>query len=316
MATIHFFNPMESLAGGSEHRLIGLFEILGESEEVRIWSEGSPHPGFLGKVPIQKVTPTSFPKEGTFVFIGTYASVGAWTRLAKPSRIVIVHNIDQPDRLRGFVSAFAELGFPKPDIVYASQGLARSTPDYPGTVQDSPIDLERFAPAIHENRPFTIGRMSRDVGEKHHPEDPDLYRQLSAVGVQIRVMGGTRLGIQDPNVELLLENAEDAADFLRSLDAFVYRTHPNWYETFGRVAFEAMATGLPIVVEPRHGFADWLTDGETAIFAESTEDFRRAVERLNIDPELRKTIGRNAREMMERIYGADYRRRIRQFYSG
>jgi glycosyltransferase involved in cell wall biosynthesis len=315
MPAIHFFNPMESLAGGSEHRLISLFEILAESEVVKVWSEGNPHPGFLGRIPIQKISPASFPKDGTFVFVGTYASVGAWARLAQPKRVVIVHNIDQPDRLRGFLSAFSALGYPEPEIVYASSGLAQSTPEFPGIVEDSPIDIVRFAPGIRRDRPFTIGRMSRDVGEKHHPEDSDLYRQLGQFGIRVRVMGGTRLGFQDPNVELLPENAEDSVQFLQSLDAFVYRTHPNWYESYGRVVFEALACGLPLVVEPRHGYADLLADGETALFSQTTSEFRRNVQRLQMDPDLRRSMGKNSRALIERIYGNAFRDRIREFYS-
>jgi len=37
-------------------------------------------------------------------------------------------------------------------------------------------------------------------------------------------------------------------DFLSKFDVFVYFTHPDWVESFGRVIFEAMAVGLPVVL--------------------------------------------------------------------
>ena len=42
-------------------------------------------------------------------------------------------------------------------------------------------------------RPFTVGRVSRDALDKHHPEDPALYRMLASRGLRVRIMGGTCL---------------------------------------------------------------------------------------------------------------------------
>ena len=63
-------------------------------------------------------------------------------------------------------------------------------------------------------------------------------------------MGGTVLrryfppAVPTPGLELLPSGIEDAASFLRTLDAFYYRTSPHWPEAAGRVVAEAMATGL------------------------------------------------------------------------
>ena len=38
------------------------------------------------------------------------------------------------------------------------------------------------------------------------------------------------------------------ARFLADGDVFVYFTHPDWVESFGRVIFEAMAVGLPVIL--------------------------------------------------------------------
>lgn len=41
-------------------------------------------------------------------------------------------------------------------------------------------------------------------------------------------------------------------DFLANLDVFVYYTHPQWVESFGRVIIEAMAAGVPVVLPPAY----------------------------------------------------------------
>src|SRR5699024_11712161 len=70
-------------------------------------------------------------------------------------------------------------------------------------------------------------------------------------------------------------------DFLKSLDFFVYYTHPDWVEAFGRVIFEAMATGVPVIIPPLYKELF----GEAAIYAEP-EDVQETVEHLMQDPEL------------------------------
>ncbi len=52
---------------------------------------------------------------------------------------------------------------------------------------------------------FTVGRVSRDFLDKHHP-DLALYRMLASRGIRVRIMGGTCLapGLGgEPGIELL-----------------------------------------------------------------------------------------------------------------
>ena len=41
-------------------------------------------------------------------------------------------------------------------------------------------------------------------------------------------------------------------NFLSHLDFFVYFTHPDLVESFGRVIFEAMAAGVPVIIPPEY----------------------------------------------------------------
>jgi glycosyltransferase involved in cell wall biosynthesis len=98
-----------------------------------------------------------------------------------------------------------------------------------------------------------------------------------------------------PGVELLPAGAEDPARFLRSLDCFVYRTSTRWFEAYGRVVVEAMATGLPIVAGQRGGYVDHLRDGDNAWLALSTRDAVERVCGLAANPAEAARLGRAAR---------------------
>ena len=304
---IHLVNPLWDATGGAEARTIETWRILRRFAPTRLWSEYEPAGEYDRDFPVERIRPwrLAFPRGGTLVFIGVYFRVGQWIRLAHPNRIVLVYNTHQPDRLRKTIARVRAAGR-WPEIVYTSASL-RDMHGGHGLVLESPIDLARF-PRIKRNaeRAFTIGRLSRDTPEKHHREDMAVYRELAAEGVRIRIMGGTKLSRElagVPNIELLPAGAEDPAAFLASLDCFFYRTAPHWYEGFGRVVFEAMATGLPVVCENRGGFASYLTHGRDVLLFERSADALAHVRRLRTNPLLRSAMGEAGRATAEYVIG-------------
>jgi glycosyltransferase involved in cell wall biosynthesis len=172
----------------------------------------------------------------------------------------------------------------------------------------SPIDLARFTPRGQASgrETFRVGRMSRDVVDKHHEESPALYRRLISAGCTVRIMGGTTLRKWIPDVpeglELLPFGAEDGSIFLRELDCFLYRTSDQWFETFGRVVFEAMACGLPVVAHRRAGYSHFLRDGEDILLFDTDDEAFALVMRLKADAGLTAWIARNARRRVEEMF--------------
>ena len=69
--------------------------------------------------------------------------------------------------------------------------------------------------------------------------------------------------------------------FLSKLDVFVYYTHADWVESFGRVVLEAMAVGVPVILP---GLYRPLF-GDAAIYAEVSE-VEKQINRLVGDTEL------------------------------
>lgn len=158
--------------------------------------------------------------------------------------------------------------------------------------------------------------MSRDVPEKHHPEDIELYKKWAREGFRIRIMGGTCLsswlgGIS--GIELLPSGAEDAAEFLRGLDCFYYRPSPKFLEAYGRVVSEAMATGLPVVCGRPGGYEDMIQHGSTGFLFDQSEEADRCIGLLKQDENLRRRMGEAARESMELIHEQEMAKR-REFY--
>lgn len=86
----------------------------------------------------------------------------------------------------------------------------------------------------------------------------------------------------------------DTAPFYRIATVLV---HPSVYETDSLVAWEALASALPVVAAPFAGAEGWLRDGETALAAEGPTATAAALARLLEDAPMRQRLGAAGREL-------------------
>lgn len=149
-----------------------------------------------------------------------------------------------------------------------------------------------------------IGRHSRDQDVKW-PSDP---QELLAIypdsnDYEIHVLGGAEtpkkvLGSLPSNWHVLEFGEMSSRDFLSTLDVFVYYTHPDWVESFGRVIIEAMAVGVPVILP--HNYQELF--GEAAIYAKSSE-VKKKIEWLMSDDDYYLSQVKKASNYIEKHFG-------------
>jgi glycosyltransferase involved in cell wall biosynthesis len=293
-----------------------------------LWSEyeynsNRVDPEIADKYPVKRIVPErfEFPKSGTFVFVGTRPKIGPWVRYTNPRRIILVHNSDiTPEEFRRKLRQLSKGGRREVEVVYASELMKRNAGNYPGYVEPSLIDIDRFvpAPSREPSDAFTVGRLSRPVSHKHHPEDAALYRRLVEEGCRVRIMGPSPAleaeldGMEA--VELLPMGAQEAYLFLQGLDCFFYRTSEEWLEPWGRIVPEAMACGLPVVCHNRGGYAEIIDHGRNGFLFESQQEALEILLRLKEDRALRERVGREARLTAEELFSGARRSELVEFY--
>jgi glycosyltransferase involved in cell wall biosynthesis len=322
---VHLINPLEGLRGGGPRRTLHLFDELKNHADVSLWSESQVDSEIAEKYPVKQIVPErrEFPETGTLVVVGTYFSIGPWIQYTSPRRIILIHNADMnPRQFRRKLREISNKGRRKVEVVHASE-FTKNSVDYPGLVDHSLIDINRFVPSSRkpsDSTPvgFTVGRLSRAEPKKHHPDDPALYRRLADCGCHVRIMGPSpsleaELGGLE-SVTLLPVQTQEAHLFLQGLDCFFYRTSEELSEAWGRVITEAMACGLPVVCENRGGYVEIIDHGRNGFLFQTQQEALEILLRLKEDRALCESIGKAARETVEELFSPARRLEIAEFY--
>lgn len=98
-------------------------------------------------------------------------------------------------------------------------------------------------------------------------------------------------------------------------DLFVF---PTFYEPFGMVITEAMASGLPVITSRRAGAAELITEGESGLLVENPGDVRELanqIQNLLADATLRDRMGKQARLAVAHYDWAQVADKTRHLYA-
>ena len=145
-------------------------------------------------------------------------------------------------------------------------------------------------------RVLVIGGDGKDLGRKG---------ELSALA--------TELSITDKVTFLDAVPHSDLPLYYNAADVCVV---PSYYESFGLVAVEAMACGVPVVASRVGGLKETVQDGQTGYLVPwlCPEPFAERLELLMNNESLRRILGREARAAAERFRWSEVAARVEDVY--
>lgn len=306
--------------GGSEQETLALYSLLKKNSNVYLWATSSrASKELLSSYPIKKISifNGSFPKGGVYIFLGAHWRNKYWTVfLVKPFRLIYIFNTFH-HRIANLIDKHPFwLRWPKTEVVLISSFQSKIL-NIKGTIHPSPIDISKFvASSREESKSYTIGRLSRDVHQKHNNEDIPLYKEWLNLGYKIYIQGGTILKSQLPSSENLLltsEGSMPAEQFMNKLDIFYYRSGTH-VETFGRVVLEAMASAVPVVCFYYGGYAEHIQHGVNGYLFRTNQEAMEIIQSLYADASLRKHIGTAGRLTAENLFSPEAVNKRMEFY--
>lgn len=307
MSEFHIIAPFH-ISGGGNWSAIDIYHELRAAHHVRLWSPKPAASLFNDYAEITEIRPYSgqLPNKGTLVIGGTRTELGPWFDQIRFDRVILIHDEFTPLALYKALNRISRSPNTKVEIQYVSD-FSRKASGLNGTVRYPIPHPNRLNPVIGKirainagNRPFIIGRISRDTINKHHYRDPALYRALAKSGFKVRIAGATCiqpwLRATSEDIELLPEIAQsEVASFLSELDCFYYRTSFSLKEAFGLVVVEAMLSELPVVCYRQGGYAEVIEHGENGFLFNDDSEASAIIHELRQNPELAIKVGKKAR---------------------
>lgn len=156
------------------------------------------------------------------------------------------------------------------------------------------------------NARIVIGRHTRPQLSKW-PDTLETALQVYPEGdrFEIRMLGAppglpNRYGRLPGNWRLMPFRHDGVADFLKSLDFYVYYHGTEWIEAFGYNVLEAVASGVPAILPPQFE----PVFGSAAIYAEPAE-VQNKILALNADTAAYTAHAKAARTSIEQSYGLE-----------
>lgn len=123
-------------------------------------------------------------------------------------------------------------------------------------------------------------------GETHTGKGPEIFWALAARFPEQRFLAvkggyGEQMVRDLPNVEVI-ENTPDVASIYRRTKVLLM---PSRYESFGRVAIEAAASGIPTIAHPTPGLQEALGEGGTYANRNNIDEYASKLHLLLNDPD-------------------------------
>lgn len=176
--------------------------------------------------------------------------------------------------------------------------LLKRTPGVDTLALPPPTDLTKFFAVEPDYKaPLNLIRHSSQGDNKHPKYTNDMIKDILKINptAEFHFMPARSDCITHMQVHKYPKNKPPVYDFLKNGNCFLYHLPPNYTEGGPKVVLEAMAAGLPCIVDNHSGMKDRVTD-ETGWRCNSYEEVLEVIKEIVKNPEILKIKGKAARK--------------------
>lgn len=169
------------------------------------------------------------------------------------------------------------------------------------------VDTDRFRPCEKgaTAQPRVLCRHSCDIPEKFGSDVTSIVKRLGDThNITFKMLGASQVigHFDNDRISIFPQEAVDPALFLPTGDIWVYEHADYWRETACLAMLEAMACGLPVVVNNIGGMREYLIHGKTGFACDNPDEFLEFTRLLLDHPTLHESMAREARNFALRSH--------------
>jgi hypothetical protein len=176
--------------------------------------------------------------------------------------------------------------------------LLKRIPDAVTLALPPPTDLTKFLAVEPDYKAsLKLIRHSSQGDNKHPDYTNNMIKDILKINPtsEFHFMPARSDCMEHKQVHKYPKNNPPVYDFLKNGNCFLYHLPPNYTEGGPKVVLEAMAAGLPCIVDNHSGMKDRVTD-ETGWKCNSYEDVLKVIKEITENPEILEIKGKAARQ--------------------
>jgi tetratricopeptide (TPR) repeat protein len=126
---VHLVSPFENAHAGTEMHAIEIAKLLAPVASVTLWATQPDVPPALAAKGVTAIAAGEgrFPKEGVIVIFGSWQAPPPWLAQARPSRLLVVHNVDGAQALLDLVTGLLDRSSLPVELLMPSETFRRQT---------------------------------------------------------------------------------------------------------------------------------------------------------------------------------------------
>ncbi|MHA1816263.1 MAG: glycosyltransferase [Candidatus Heimdallarchaeaceae archaeon] len=176
--------------------------------------------------------------------------------------------------------------------------LLKRTPDAVTLPLPPPTNLSKFLAVEPDyNAPLRLIRHNSQGDNKHPDYTNKMIEEMLKINpsAEFHFMPARSDCLEHKQVHKYAKNKPPVYDFLKHGNCFLYHLPPGYTEGGPKVVMEAMAAGLPCIVDNHSGMKDRVTD-ETGWKCDSYEDVLNVIKEITENPGILEIKGKAARQ--------------------